>query len=166
MKLNFGCGEDIMDGWDNADVQSEAPISFNFDEFPYPIKDSTYDKIICKQVLEHLMRPKKALEELHRISKKNAIIHIEVPFYNNKGSFNDMDHFHYFSGRTFELFVEERTKIKKKEMFEIDYLELTPTKVGRLLPKKLREKLSLFIGGLISQVRVDLKVIKDKEKKE
>lgn len=32
-RLNFGCGSNIREGWDNVDRQD-----FDFNEFPYPIK--------------------------------------------------------------------------------------------------------------------------------
>ena len=100
------------------------------------------------------------IEELWRICKKDAIIRIEVPYYNNKGAFNDMQHEHYFSEVTFKNFVEERKMINKKRRFEILMIELIPTRPGKLIPKFIRRKLALFIGGFISQVHVEFRVIK------
>ena len=71
-----------------------------------------------------------------------------------------MTHLHYFSDHTFIKFVEEPYTINKKRKFKIHSLTLNPTKIGKILPKKLREGLSLFIGGLIAHVDVKLKVIK------
>lgn len=161
-RLNLGCGDDIRKGWDNIDIQKDKKLtkSFNFDKFPYPIQDDTYDYILLSQVLEHLEKPEKVLLELRRICKPNAIIRIEVPYYNNKGAFGSMQHLHYFSDETFKDFIEERKVINKKGEFEIKTLNLTPTIVGKIIQKTLREKLSLFIGGLISQVHIELKVIK------
>jgi SAM-dependent methyltransferase len=161
-KLNFGCGEDIKKGWDNIDIQKSEKIykSFDFDEYPYPIKNNTYDYILLKQVIEHLTRPKKTLEELHRIGKPGSIICIETCYYNNKGAFNDMEHMHYFSEQTFKHFVENTSEINKKKKFEIIKIKLAPTKVGKFIPRRLREKMSLFIGGLIGKIYVELKVIK------
>jgi len=161
-KLNFGCGNDIRAGWDNVDIQKSPKLTkiFDFNKFPYPIKKDCYDLIYLSNVLEHLEKPDKVLEELWRISKHNAIIEIIVPYYNNKGAFNDMQHLHYFSDKTFQTFVERSKKINKNRKFEIKKLTLLPTNIGKLIPKAIREKLSLFIGGLISQVHVKLKVIK------
>ncbi len=161
-KLNFGCGDNIKEGWDNVDIQKSQDLtkSFNFDKFPYPLNKNTYDYVFISQVLSYLRNPKQALDELHRICKPNAIIRIEAPYYNNKGAFNDMDHLHYFSDTTFKVFVNEINVINKKRKFKIIKLELTPTIAGKFIFKKLRGKLSLFIGGLISQVYVELKVLK------
>ena len=100
------------------------------------------------------------MHELWRICKKNAIIEIIVPYYNNKSAVSDMQHKHFFSDSTFSVFVDEGAVINKKGKFKIDFMELVPTNVGKFLPKKLREKLSLFIGGVISYVHVKIKIIK------
>lgn len=161
-KLNFGCGDLIWGGYDNVDIQKSPKItkSFDFNKFPYPIKDNTYDYVWSRSVLEHLEEPDKVLRELWRICKKNAIIEIIVPYYNNKSAFSDMQHKHFFSDATFKIFVDEGAVINKKRYYKIEHLELVPTIIGKFFPKKLREKLSLFFGGLISYVHVKLKVNK------
>jgi len=161
-KLNFGCGKDIRKGWDNVDIQKGVEVfkSFNFNIFPYPLKENSYDYVLVNQVLSYL-NPRKTLFELHRLCKPDAIIHIEVPYYNNKGAFNDMEHLHYFSDLTFKILANDPEMIDDINKFEIIKLELIPTIVGKFIYFKwLREKLALFFGGLISQVHVDLRVIK------
>ena len=87
-KLNFGCGTDLRMGkeWDNVDVQKGPKItkSFNFDKFPYPLKDNSYDYVYLRNVLEHLETPYNVIDELWRITKKGGIIEISVPHYTNK----------------------------------------------------------------------------------
>ncbi len=160
-KLNFGCGRDIREGWDNCDKQKgQGIITFSADKFPYPMKDNTYDFILLKQVLDFVEDVRKTLFELHRISKPNGIIRIEVPYYNNRGAFNDIETKHFFSDNTFKIFVDEFCIVDRLYKFRIDELVLTPTIVGKCLPKCLRNKLSMFIPGLISQIHIELEVIK------
>jgi len=161
-KLNFGCGADIKKGWDNVDIQESPKLtkSFDFNKFPYPIKDDIYDYIYVKNVLEHLNEPDKVLDELWRICKPKAIIEIIVPHYTNKGAYSDMQHKHFFNEDCFKLLEEQRTIINKKGKFEILSLELTPTIVGKFFPRLIREKLALFINGLLSQIHVKLKILK------
>ncbi len=170
-KCNFGCGYDIKEGWDNADVVERTKginLIFDFNKIPYPIEDNTYDYVLAEQILEHLFEPQKVLYELHRICKKNAIIRVGVPYYNNKSSYTQMEHKIHFSDMSFITLDKEMwEKVgihegwdNEKQYFKIIYLDLNPTGVGKLMPKKLREKLSLFIGGLINGVNVELKVLK------
>jgi SAM-dependent methyltransferase len=162
-KLNFGCGTDIKQSsdWVNCDIQKgKGVVSFDFSRFPYPFKDNTFDYILAREILVYFDSPQKVLLELRRISKKDAIIELEVPYYNNKGAHNDIEVKHYFSDSTFKTLVEQPYNLKKLKQFEIVSSLLNPTKVGKLMPKTLRNKLSLFLGGLISTLNVKLKVIK------
>lgn len=161
-KLNFGCGEDIMEGWDNIDVQKGLKItkSFDFDRFPYPIKEDTYDYVYSRSVLEHLEEPDKVLNELWRICKPNAIIEIIVPYYNNKSAFGDFNHLHYFSEQCFLDYIKEHNVVDKKKRYDIESLELVPTKVGKFIPRIMRKKLALFLGGIISYIHIKIKVKK------
>lgn len=162
-KLNFGCGDDIKEGWDNVDIQKSKKLikSFDFNKFPYPIKDNTYSYVYSSNVFEHLEEPKKVLKELWRICKKNAVIEIIVPHYTNKGAYDELAHEHYFSEKAFVNFVNGKCEIvREREKFRVVNLELTPTSVGKFFPGVLRKKLSLFINGLISQIYIKLKVVK------
>ena len=162
-KLNFGCGDEIWQDYDNVDIQKSSKItkSFDFNKFPFPIKDDTYDYVYSRSVLEHLEEPDQTLNELWRICKPNAIIEIIVPYYNNKSAVSDMQHKHFFSDTTFLIFVNEACVINKKHKFKIDFMELVPTNIGKFIPKAIRNKLSLFISGLISYVHVKLRIIKE-----
>lgn len=164
-KLNFGCGSEIWEDYDNVDIQKSPKVtkSFDFNKFPYPIKDNVYDYVYSRSVLEHLKEPDKVLRELWRICKPNAIIEIIVPYYNNKSAVSDMQHKHFFSDTTFKVFVDEGSIINKKGLFKIDFIELVPTIIGKFIPRIIREKLDLFMSGLISYVHVKLKVIKKQE---
>jgi len=163
-KLNLCCGKDYRKGWDNADVEEGVDLCFDANIFPYPIEDSVYDFILIGQALEHLYEPDKVLLECWRICKQNSIIAIIVPYYNSEGAVADMQHKHYFSDFTFKVFVEDVSKLDFNEgnhKFEIEYLELIPTTLGRYIPSKwLRKKLSLIFGGIIGKVCVRLKVLK------
>ena len=161
-KLNFGCGTDIKDGFDNVDIQEGEGInkSFDFNVFPYPIKDNTYDYVYHHMVLEHIKDRERTLHELHRICKNGAIIESWVAYWNNKGAWNDMTDQRPFSEVTFQTFVNNTTRHNYKKKFEIVKIYLEPTIVGKFMPRIIRNKLSLFLCGLIGRVRVDMEVIK------
>ena len=161
-RLNFGCGNDIKKGWKNVDIQAGKGIdkTFDFNKFPYPIENDTYDYIYSKNVLEHLNHPEKVIFELRRIAKSNSVIEISVPHYTNKGAYNDLQHKHFFNEVCFEMLVQPRTEVDTQKKFKLISLDITPTKVGRIFPKAIRKKLALFVNGLLSQINVKLKVLK------
>lgn len=161
-KLNFGCGDNIKKEWDNCDIQkSKEIISFDFNKFPYPLKDNVYDYILIESVLFSLNDIIKVLNELWRICKPEGTIEITEAYYNNKGAFTDVSTKHFFSDSTFiELIAQSNTinKINKCKIVEID---LISTIIGKFISCKwLREKLALIFGGLISHVHVKLRVLK------
>ncbi len=44
------------------------------------IKSSSYEVVICTEVLEHTYNPKKVISEIHRVLKKNGVMIITIPF--------------------------------------------------------------------------------------
>ncbi len=160
-KLNFGCGREIRKGWDNCDIQKEAPISFDFDKFPYPLKDDYYDYICIKVVLGYLLYPEMVLFELWKKCKNGAIIDINCAFWNNVGAFNLLISKRGFSEKCFYSLKENGYDLNRSKKFEIASLELIPTKVGKCIyPKKLRNKLSNIFCGIFSNIYVKLRVVK------
>lgn len=161
-KLNFGCGRDVRDEWDNADVQEgDGVISFDFDELPYPIKSNSYDYIEIRSVLQMLDFPDRVLNELWRIAKPGGTIKIEVPYWHNKGAYNDIQTKHIFNENSFINFAEqEPCRIDTVLKFKIVKLIKHPTIVGKMMPEFVRRKLDLFISGLYDNMEITLEVLK------
>lgn len=160
-KLNFACGSDIKKGWDNCDIQSNKDIIYcNANLFPYPFDDNTYDFIVLRQCLYIFDDPRKCLEEIHRISKNKAIIHIEFPHAGNIGTYNEISSKHHYTEKTFFHFVNNTNRNFKKKIFKIIRLDPRPTWISQFFPKSLRKNLSYFIMGMYNNVIVKLEVIK------
>lgn len=161
-KLNFGCGADLKHRWDNVDMQKgeKIKINFDFDKFPYPLPKNNYEYVLLNQVIEHLIYPEKTLQELHSACRNGAIIRIETPHYTNKGAYNSLQHRGFFNEKAFTNFVNSTTLLQKNPYFKLKSLNITPTKIGKIIPNFLRKKLSLFINGLYSQIHVEYEVLK------
>jgi len=98
-RLNFGCGNDYREGWDNADLYAKkADFRFDFDKFPYPLGGELYDYIFTSQVLEHLWHPDKAMQEFYRILKPGGTVEIIVPHYTTAGDHNFRHKSHFSTG--------------------------------------------------------------------
>lgn len=63
----------------SLDVEGEQDYVHNLDEFPIPIKDNTYDIILCLETLEHTLYPHKIMKELIRIAKPDALFLVSMP---------------------------------------------------------------------------------------
>lgn len=164
-KLNFGCGKIIKKGWVNVDGQKAKGIdkSFDFEKFPYPLKANEFDYILLDNVFEHLINLNDILDELHRISKKGAVIEIIVPYYNCSGAYNDVTHVNFFNKVSIINLITPHVYYsheKRKKEFKIVELTLVPTRLGKLFPKFMREKVSFILAEIYSDIKVKIKVIK------
>lgn len=93
------------------------------DIYKLPYKDSSFDLIICTEVLEHLDNPIKAVEELKRVTKKHIILSVPNEplftiqrFLRGKNMFklgDHPEHIQHWSSGKFEKFVREHLLIKE-----------------------------------------------------
>lgn len=121
MILDIGCGKNKIKGAIGLDIDkdSDADVLHDLNSFPYPFKDNEFDQIFCKQILEHLDRPQEALREIHRISKPEAQVVIEVPHFSCFYAFCSLHHKRFFSYFSLDSFL------KKYGLFAIQKREIT-----------------------------------------
>lgn len=104
VKLNLGCGKNILDGWVNIDSQDLPGVDLVVDldeasDTHLPYDDDSVDEFLLSHVLEHLHHPLWLMAELHRIAKPNALITIRVPYGSSNDAFEDPTHVRqYFIG--------------------------------------------------------------------
>ena len=55
-----------LDSFDYEDIDITADVTKKL-----PIKDSSFDSVVCIQVLEHVNKPQKVVDEIHRTLKKD-----------------------------------------------------------------------------------------------
>jgi predicted SAM-dependent methyltransferase len=137
MKLNLGCGDDIREGYINADLYSPtADVKCNLDEI-LPWEDNSVDEIICIHTLEHCKDPIVTVNEMIRICKSGAKITIEVPHYNHAAAV-EAAHTTFFNDTWFNYW-----NIPQKEYHKYyprtGYLKLINLKqkatwIGKLIP--------------------------------
>lgn len=164
-RLNFGCGKIIKKNWVNVDLQKADGVdySFDFEKFPYPLKENYFNYILIDNVMEHLLNLREILLELYRINDNNGLIEIKVPYYNCAGAYNDHEHCNFFNRISMMnlLFPEKFYSYSKSKFnFELVRFELIPTNFGKIFPKFIREKMSHILGEIYSEIRVIVKVKK------
>ena len=106
-KLNFGCGWKRLEGWVNIDCRRDvADVVVDMNRFPYPFRASYADVINCDNVLEHLEKPTKAVQEFHRILKPKGKAVIQVPHFTCGGALNGDNHIRAFGVDFFYNFLK------------------------------------------------------------
>ena len=124
--LHMGPGITKIENTISIDINSSLnpDIVWDLNDAPWPIENNSKDIIIAMNIVEHLNDVSKTLDELHRISKPNALINILVPHFSTASAFADPTHKSFFSYRTFDYFVKGKDAEKefgyyKKIRFEL-----------------------------------------------
>jgi SAM-dependent methyltransferase len=92
--LDVGCGINKREGAIGIDRNptSRADVLCDLDRFPYPFLDSSFDALQAVHVIEHLSDVIRAMEEFHRLVRKDGEVWIVTPHYTDFSSFCDPTH--------------------------------------------------------------------------
>jgi len=87
-------------------VETEPDVVHDLNETPWPFPDSSFQTVYVYDVIEHLENVVQIMEEIHRISRSGARVHITVPHFSCANAFTDPTHRHYFGYSSFDYFTE------------------------------------------------------------
>jgi ubiquinone/menaquinone biosynthesis C-methylase UbiE len=106
--LDVGCGHRKLPGALGIDVikDSKVDVVHDLSVFPWPLKDNSFDLVLMNSVLEHVIDVLKTLGEVHRVGKPGAHVLIKVPYFRSTDAFADPSHYHFFTSRSMDFFVE------------------------------------------------------------
>lgn len=107
--LDVGCGINKISGAIGIDVnpRSRADVLCQLDHFPYPFRDSAFDRLHAVHVIEHVADVVRAIEEFHRLVKAGGTIHIVTPHYTDFSSFCDPTHRWHLNSFSLRYFGED-----------------------------------------------------------
>jgi len=119
--LDVGCGVKKREGATGIDRLAipGVDIVWNLDEYPWPVEDSSFDRIVMSHVIEHLVDPSAALKEVHRIAAPGAEVEIITPHFSSLSSWKDPTHRHHFALETFDFFVGPEYGTGRDARFEL-----------------------------------------------
>ena len=165
LKNEAGCHLTGVDGSPYA-LQKASALGFDFlhlvKDFStdrLPLEDNSFDLVINKDVLEHLLSPENLVQEMARITKPNGYLVVMVPnHFPISGRFrllvdNTIDPFNYFPNACRWDFPHIRFFNQKDFLLLMRRAGLTPVrclsnhfpalpKIGRILTKKMRERIA------------------------
>jgi len=82
---------------DGADVIADL-------EYSLPFRDNSFDMVVAKHVLEHIVNFFSVMEEIFRVLKPNGILKVWVPHFSSALAYANPDHKRYFTAGTFLYF--------------------------------------------------------------
>ena len=92
-RLNIGCGNQILEGYCNIDINNPK-ADFDWDiRIPLPYKDNSIDEIKAIAVLEHFNKYEhiKIFQDWVRVLKRFGVLEVKVPDVGYICSMNDID---------------------------------------------------------------------------
>jgi SAM-dependent methyltransferase len=104
VRLNLGSGRRYEPSAVNVDVtpDTQPDVVHDLNRRPWPFADDRFDEVEMRDVLEHLDDTISTLEEIHRVCRPGALVHIIVPHYSSNGAFTDPTHKRFFALASFD----------------------------------------------------------------
>ena len=111
MKINVGCGTNIIEGWQNLDYASRPGVDIVFDletcrDNRIPLEDNSVDEFLISHVLEHIVNVLPLMEELYRIAKPDALCTVRVPDGKSDMAWEDQTHVRAYHPGSFQYFEQ------------------------------------------------------------
>jgi len=111
--VQLGCGRGTapLQGVVNVDINpaTHPNVLCDLNGKRFPFRDNTFDMVVAISVLEHLKDFVVAMEEIHRITRPGASVHILVPHFSSAAAFVDPTHRQLLSARACDYFIAKTT---------------------------------------------------------
>lgn len=104
--LNIGCGRKPLAGAVNLDCSADvaADVVHDLNCVPWPFPSDRFREVHAYDVVEHLHDVVRTMEEIHRVCRAGASVHITVPHFSSANAFTDITHRHWFGYFSFDYF--------------------------------------------------------------
>jgi hypothetical protein len=108
VKLNLGCGSQILPGYCNVDKFGAPDLVWDLECLPWPWDDNSAEEVLLSHVLEHLGQDPKdfiaIIKELYRVCRNGALLKIIVPHPRHDTFLIDPTHVRAITAATMEMF--------------------------------------------------------------
>ena len=177
--VDIGCGTKKIPDAVGVDAIAlpGVDVVHDLDCYPYPFATDSVDQIHISHVLEHLDDVIATMEELWRICKPGATVHVRVPHYTGSLAWKDPTHRRSFTSESFRYFGENDYSYYSRARFEVVSTRLRyfmgPDKTSLISRQMVRavqwcidrhptfcERYLAFLVGGIDEIQVSLKAIK------
>ena len=108
--LDVACGPNKRTGAVGFDLFPVPGVDLlaNFDGPHLPFRDDSFDEVYASHVVEHAGSVVSFLNEIHRVARPGALVHIVTPHYSWHGSWSDPTHRWHLNTFSFQYFAPIR----------------------------------------------------------
>lgn len=183
MRLNLGCGTNLVDGYVNVDMVGKPDVLCDLEVFPWPWPDSSVDEVRAHHVLEHLGRTPEVfvgvVKEMWRVCRPGARVDIVVPHPRSDDFLNDPTHVRPITFQTMRMFSRRLNLEWQREGWSdtklalihgVDFEPISETRMlephvqsaleSGQLPRESLEMAVRQLSNVVKQTRFLLEVVK------
>ena len=137
--LDVGCGQTKIPEAIGIDRVSGPNVDIVHDirNFPWPFENDTFTFVRLNHIIEHVSDILKTMEEVHRICKAGAQVHIETPHFSSMNSWTDPTHCQHLAYNSMEIFTKYKRYNYVSYQYEYKERKITFGKSLLCLPGKL-----------------------------
>jgi len=155
--IDLGCGPQKIAGSFGIDRIPSPNVDLVCDlECFLPLKTDCVDAVHASHLLEHIQNLTGLMEEIYRVCRTGALVHIEVPYFTSRGAFRDPTHVHFISEETFQYF-EPPTAYGMKTNFKILKVEYQYRTFFRYFPRFLQKIFRRHLWNVVDNMKVILR---------
>lgn len=160
--LDIGCGKNKVEGAIGIDINKDSDADIICDiEKGLSFKDSVFDEVYCNQIVEHISDLIRFMEEIHRVSKNQARVFIEAPYYASFTAYQDPTHKTFITEHTFDYFLEKSPyRYYTKTRFKILNISYKYSKIAKILFFIPRRYLRRFVFNSTLGISFELGAVK------
>ena len=159
--VDLGCGTTKFSGAIGIDQIPYPGVNIICDfEKSLPLKSNSVDTLYASHLLEHINGLVVFMEDIYRVCKQGANVHIAVPYLTSHAAFRDPTHVRYFSEETF-LYFQHPAPYKIKTNFQIQDIRYKYKPFFRIFPKFIQKIFRKHLWNIVDEIRVSLKVQKN-----
>lgn len=92
LRLNVGCGHEVLAGFVNLDVRPVPGLALRADALRLPFADGSAAEVRAGSLLEHFADPCDVLDELHRVVSPGGRLVVRVPALGTNAAHLDPTH--------------------------------------------------------------------------
>lgn len=155
VRLNLGCGNTILDGYENYDKYplNDKVKYIELNNLPLPFDDGSVDEILLSHIIEHLTVEKILFfEDILRILKNGGKVIIKLPTFSpniaHTSFYHDSEYFSCFTIKNYE----------KNSLFATQQvMTISLQKNGLNVKRGIQRVIKFFIGMFYTEIEWNMK---------